>query len=225
MRVHRLFKYGVALAGFSIVSSPYLQAQQRQDAPLIVVRTCSGCHELDGQSQLPYIPRVAGLSAVYSERKLASFQAAPAWPVDEAVRWIVHSGGKDPGFTRPAVANMLGIAHAVSEADLKAAVQWYASQTPAPGRAAKPKLFEAGKNVFTNGFESQGLKACQTCHGIGAQGNDRAPRLAGQNAEYVVNQLALFRTADPRCAPEMVAVAKNLQLDQARAVAIYLQSR
>jgi cytochrome c553 len=225
MMVLKLFKYGVALAGLAILVSLSLHAQQRQEAPLIVVRTCSGCHEIDGLSQLPYIPRVAGLSAVYSERKLASFQAAPAWPVDEAVRWILHTGGRDPGFTRPAVANMVGIAHAVSETELKSAIQWYASQTPAAGRSPKSKLFEPGRSIFTNGFESQGLIACQACHGAGAQGNDKAPRLAGQNAEYVVNQLALFRKADPKCAPEMAAVAKNLQLDQARAVAVYLQSR
>ena len=52
-----------------------------------------------------------------------------------------------------------------------------------------------------------------------------APRLAGQNAAYVVGQLAFFRAGGRRQSPEMTAVAQNVEADQARAVAAYLQSR
>jgi len=51
------------------------------------------------------------------------------------------------------------------------------------------------------------------------------PRLAGQNAAYVVGQLALFRSGAHRQSPDMTAVARNLEDGQARAVAAYLQSR
>jgi len=49
--------------------------------------------------------------------------------------------------------------------------------------------------------------------------------LAGQNASYVVGQLALFRATDLQQSPAMAAVAQHLERDQARAVAAYLQSR
>jgi len=51
------------------------------------------------------------------------------------------------------------------------------------------------------------------------------PRLAGQNAAYVVGQPALFRSGAHRQSPDMTAVARNLEDGQARAVAAYLQSR
>ena len=225
MRILKPSRYSSTLAAAALLILPFAQAQERSSAPAIVVRNCSGCHEMDGRSQLPYIPRVAGMRAAYLERKLANFHAEPSSPVDETVSVIVHPGSKDPGFTHAARANMVGIAHSVSDKDLKDAIQWYAAQTPAPGRSAKPKLIEEGRSLFMNGLQSRGLPACKGCHGAEAQGTSAAPRLAGQNAGYVVNQLALFHAGDPRCSPEMTEVARNIDTDQARAVAVYLQSR
>jgi cytochrome c553 len=117
------------------------------------------------------------------------------------------------------------VARAVSGEDGKAAAQWYDSRVPARRKSGKPELIEEGRSLFTNGLQSQGLLACQTCHGSAAQGSDLAPRLAGQNASYVVSQLALFRAIDPQRSPVMAAVAQHVDRDQARAVAAYLQSR
>jgi cytochrome c553 len=224
MRILKQCKYGSVLAPAVLLIIPCAYAQERSIAPAIVSRYCSGCHEMDGRSQLPYVPRLAGLSAPYLERRLANFRAAASTPVDEAVSRIVHLGGKDPGVTRAAAANMVGVAHAISDGDIKAAAQWYAAKVPAPGRSGKRRLIEEGRNLFTNGLQSQGLPACQTCHGPEAQGTDVAPRLAGQNASYLVGQLALFRAGDSHYSPEMTVVAKNIDRDQALAVAVYLQS-
>jgi cytochrome c553 len=224
LRIFKHFKYGPALPLGLALCLPFAQAQDRSSAPAIVTRNCSGCHEIDGRSQLPYIPRLAGQNAAYLERKLGNFHDASSSPVDEAVSLIVR-GSRDQGFTRPAAANMFGIAHAISEQDLKAAAEWYAAQPPAPGRSVNSKLLEQGRSVFMNGLQSQGLAACQTCHGAEGQGSNLAPRLAGQNAGYLVTQLALFRAGDPHHSPNMTAVAKNMEGDQARAVAVYLQSR
>jgi cytochrome c553 len=220
------FKYGSALSAVLLIV-PFASAEPRSTAPAIVTRYCSGCHGMDGKSQLPYIPRLAGLSATYSERKLASFRAAASAPVDEAFNRIAHIGSasKDAGITASATAHMVGTSHAISDEDLKAAAEWYAAQVPAHGRGGNGKLIEEGRNLFINGLESQGLPACQTCHGPEAQGTDKAPRLAGQNAAYVVGQLAHFRTGDSHNSPEMTGVARYVERDQARAVAAYLQSR
>jgi cytochrome c553 len=96
---------------------------------------------------------------------------------------------------------------------------------PARGKSGKPKLIEEGRSLFNNGLQSQGLLACQICHGSEAQGSALAPRLAGQNAAYVVSQLALFRATDRQQSSQMTVVAQHLERDQARAVAAYLQSR
>jgi cytochrome c553 len=209
-----------------IVPSAWAQ-QHTGGAPAIVTRYCSGCHGVDGDSQLPYIPRLAGLNAAYVEGKLASFRAAASPPVDEALSRVVRIGdaSTDGGITSAASVHMVGIARAVSAEDRKAAAQWYASRMPARGRSGKPKLIEEGRSLFSEGLHSQDLPACQTCHGSDAQGSDLAPRLAGQNAPYVVSQLALFRATGRQHSPVMTAVAQHLERDQARAVAAYLQSR
>ena len=232
MKHFSLCKYQavIPLAVLSIL--PAASAQVRPVAPAIVTRYCSGCHELNGKSQLPYIPKLAGQNAAYVLRKLATFRAADSAPVDEAVSLVAGAGstgrpgntGNDVRITGAASVHMVGVARAVSEADKKAAAEWYAAQMPAPGKSGQRKLIEEGRNLFINGVQSQGLTACQTCHGPDAHGNDRAPRLAGQSAAYVISQLALFREADPHHSPEMTVVAKAVEGDQARAVAVYVQS-
>jgi cytochrome c553 len=161
------------------------------------------------------------------KRKLASFRAAASPPVDEAPGRAgrIGSASTDAGITSTATVHMVGVARSLSGEDEKAAAQWYASRTPAPGKSGKPKLIEEGKSLFNDGLHSQDLPACQTCHGSEAQGSALAPRLAGQNASYVVSQLALFRGTGRQRSPEMAAVAQHLEGDQARAVAAYLQSR
>ena len=202
-------------------------AQHTGGAPAIVTQSCSGCHGVDGNSQLPYIPRLAGQNAAYVERKLASFRAAAAPPVDEGPGRVGRAGSASAGagITNAATVNMVGIARSLSGEDEKAAAQWYASRTPAPGTSGKPKLIEEGRSLFAKGVDSQGLLACQACHGAEAQGSALAPRLAGQHASYVVSQLALYRAPGRQHSPEMAAVAQHLERGQAQAVAAYLESR
>jgi cytochrome c553 len=221
-------RYAPVLPAAVLLIVPSAWAEQHPGgAPAIVTWTCSGCHGVDGNSQLSYIPRLAGLNAAYVERKLTSFRAAASPPVDEALSRVVSMGraSTDAGITPAANVHMVGVARAVSGEDGKAAAQWYASRMPARGKSGKPKLIEEGRSLFNNGLQSQGLLACQICHGSEAQGSALAPRLAGQNAAYVVSQLALFRATDRQQSSQMTVVAQHLERDQARAVAAYLQSR
>ena len=225
MSILKRLKYRSALPVVLLVV-PFAYAEQRWSPPAVVTRYCSGCHGIDGKSQLPYIPRLAGLSAAYSESKLARFRATAPSPVDETFTRIVHIGSasKAAGVTAAAAAHMVGTAHAITDEDLKVAAQWYAAQVPATGKGGKGKLIEEGRNLFFNGIQSEGLPACQTCHGPEAEGTDEAPRLAGQNAAYVVGQLAHFRRAEGYNSV-MTGVARSVKRDQARSVAAYLQSR
>ena len=214
----------LALAIFATV--PFAHAWDRSSPPAIVTRYCSGCHARDGRSQLPYIPRLAGLSAAYSERRLASFRDKAAPPVDEAIERLIHLNiPKDASVTAAARVHMVGVASSISDQEINAAAEWYSAQTPTPGKMSKGREVEEGEQLFTNGLESKGLRACQSCHGSNAEGTDQAPRLAGQNSAYVIVQLAHFRAGERHDAPEMTGVARNVGGNQARAVALYLQSR
>ena len=227
MKVLQLSGYEYVLPLLVLLLIPSaLPAQRRSGAPTIVTHYCSGCHEVDGKSQLSYIPRLAGQNAAYVLRKLQTFRAADSSPVDEFTRVVrfENPAGADIRITRAASIHMVGVARAVSEADKKAAAEWYAAQTPAAGRSGRRELIEEGRDLFINGLQAKGLTACQDCHGPDAKGNDHAPRLAGQNATYLMNQLALYKESDPHHSPEMSIVARSVEGAQARAVAAYLQS-
>lgn len=197
------------------------------NAPHIVTSYCSGCHGIDGDAQLPYFPKLAGLDATYAEKKLAAFEEFSP-PADELFYMVLKlSGGKKgPGnVTHEERINMEGVAHAAKPEVVREAVLWYAKQPPAAGHPANQALTEQGKELFMKGLPAQKVLPCATCHLPDAQGKGPAPRLAGQNAEYIESQLTKFRRGDRKHAPEMTTVTRDLDDEQARAVAAYLQSR
>jgi cytochrome c553 len=214
--------FGLPLAILAVVSA---HAQGHAGVPPVVTGTCSGCHGIDGSSQISYIPRLSGLSASYLEHKMAGFRAAAESPVDEALNRIFHIGNpaRNAGFSAAATSEMIGIANAISDKDMKDAVQWYASREAAHGRGGSERRFEEGRSLFAAGSQSQGLVACQACHGLEAQGTAGAPRLAGQHAIYLLAQLSVFRAGGDQNSP-MTPIARSIRADQAQALAQYLQS-
>ena len=196
-------------------------------APKLVVSTCSGCHGVDGNAKLPYIPKLAGMQAAYMEKKMYNFQEPVARSSDDLLHWIIkpssmHNVGGD---TREAQVNMLGISLSTNEVQLHEAADWYEKQTPSSGHAGKASLVSQGGEIFLNGLPKLHITACKTCHGEKALGNAAAPLLAGQNGEYIVSQLAKFGKGDRKHAPEMTMVVRDLDANQARAVAAYLQAQ
>lgn len=90
-----------------------------------------------------------------------------------------------------------------------------------PPAAAKPEvvhseLGEAGKSLYIS-------KGCIGCHGPGGQSRNGAkfPALAGQNAEYLVQQLQDFKSYKRRNAM-MSSVAVNLDDADMLPIATYL---
>lgn len=228
MKIHKsLTKAAVAALALATASS-ILHAQKRWDSPRIVTNYCSGCHGVDGNAQLPYFPKLAGLDATYAEKKLIEFKETASPPVDE-LYWltlkVIGTKKHASNATRNERINMEGVAHAANPEVIKEAVLWYAKQPPARGHSANKALIEEGREFFTKGLPAQKILPCMTCHGPDAQGKGVAPRLAGQNAEYIESQLDKFRKGDRRHAPEMTMVTRDLDPQQAHAAAVYLQSR
>ena len=71
---------------------------------------------------------------------------------------------------------------------------------------------------------AQGVPACSSCHGPDAHGLQDFPRLAGQHGQYVLKQLASFRS-NMRNVAIMHGVAQNLNLDDMDAVAAFLEAQ
>ena len=228
MKVHNLLKNAAAGVLALALSTSAGYGQKRWDAPRIVTTYCSGCHGIDGNSQLPYFPKLAGLDAKYAQKKLSAFEETASPPVDELYWRTLRTIGakRDAGnVTRNERINMEGVAHAAKAEVMTEAVLWYAKQPTVPGHSANKALIEEGKTLFTKGLPAQKILPCMTCHGPDAQGKGTAPRLAGQNAQYVESQLDKFRKGDRRHAPEMTMVTRDLDPEQAHAAAAYLQSR
>jgi len=226
LKIRKIFKPLVITTAAVLMLCPAVFAQKRWDAPRIVTWSCSGCHGIDGNAQLRYIPRLAGLNAAYAERRIIEFSTASSPPVDELFSRIARRAAPKPGASSfQSRVNMNGMAHSISAQEAKASAAWYASQKPAPGRSGNSALIEQGEALFLKGLPAEGLIACQSCHGAQAQGKSKTPGLAGQNDSYVLGELAKFKEGDRKHAPEMTVVTKHVESEQFRALAAYLQSR
>jgi cytochrome c553 len=193
-----------------------------------VTTNCSGCHGIDGNTGVRYFPRVAGLDAAYAEKKMAEFKQSLPPRVDELYGWILNGIGEKRvtgTLTHNGWVNMIGMAHATKPDATKEATAWYAKQSRAPGHGGDKALIPRGQDLFTKGVPDLQIPPCLICHGQDAQGAGSAPRLGGQNDEYIEAQIAKFRRGDRKHAPEMTVVARELNAEQARAVAAYLQSK
>lgn len=84
-----------------------------------------------------------------------------------------------------------------------------------------PALAQTGEKIAKSG-NAAGAPACVTCHGETGQGQLAAgfPRLAGQNAVYLVRQLQSFHDAT-RVNPIMAPVAQQLSDADRQALAAY----
>ena len=218
-------KLAVSIPGVLLILSPLALAQKQPKAPRIVVWNCSGCHGLDGNSETPYFPRLAGLNAAYSERRIKEFRATAAPSADTLTH---RSTGPVPvtGASKfEARVNMIGIAHGMSADEIKDSSAWYGTQKPAAGHGGDAALIEAGRLLYAKSAGDKGAPACLTCHGAQAEGLGKTPRIAGQNGSYLLGELGKFKAGDRQHAPEMTMVAHNLDASQIRALAAFLESR
>jgi cytochrome c553 len=124
-------------------------------------------------------------------------------------------------------AYMWGISALLDDATIQGLADHYAAQKPPPGKPASPQLVARGKQVYARRIEvAKGkFKSCADCHGEQGEGATAIPRLAGQNAPYMVTQLTKsFRTALRPSAKVMTPVAKSLSKEDWIAVSAYMQS-
>ncbi len=166
----------------------------------IVQAKCFICHGAEGESSSPAFPRLAGQNASYMLRQLNDYK----------------SGKRKSSTMQPMVEDL-------SEADFKALGAFFASRTTHGHEVADPELAAVGQYIYKNGNPDSGVAACASCHGANAHGSETLPRLAGQHAQYTLNQLKQFnkreRTNDNAV---MQAIASKLTELEAKAVASYL---
>jgi cytochrome c553 len=189
----------LALAGCQ--SAPSLG---RDHAAFGTEHVCSSCHGLQGRSNNPDFPNLAGQQKDYLIAQLKAFH--------DKTRADPH-----------ARTYMFGMAATLSDATIEQLAGFYAAEPAAPGTPGNPALMAAGAVIYKNGIEAESVPACGACHGDHAEGNSAIPRLAGQHAGYVAVQLRAFRS-NSRANEMMHANAKSMTDDQINEVSAYLAS-
>jgi cytochrome c553 len=184
-----------------------------------VIESCARCHGLKGQGRGGAFPALAGQSSVYLEAALEAYALGKR-----------HSGIMSP------------IAAALTHSDMQQLARYY-STSIAPQPKQPPETSEAtdrsesterreaidrGEAISSHGIPANRVPACVGCHGLSdSQKNPHYPALAGQHADYLVQQLDLFRTNSRGGSPYahlMRPIASQLSQDQIRDVALHYAS-
>lgn len=131
-------------------------------------RRCAPCHGADGLGRRGAFPRLAGQHREYLMLALEAYR----------------KGRRHSGVMTPVAADL-------SATTMRDVVGYYAGLPPADasGRHEPPSR---GAAIAHEGVAAQDVPACRECHGPGPARNPAYPALAGQPAEYLVQQLELL---------------------------------
>jgi len=194
---HALLAWSAGLAALP------LQAADPARAEEIVQGKCFICHGADGESASPAFPRLAGQHAGYLARQLADYK----------------SGKRKSSPMQPMVEDL-------SADDFKLLGAYFEKRPPQAHAVADPELAQMGRFIFQRGNPYSGVAACAACHGPQGHGTETLPRLAGQHAQYIENQLKAFnkreRTNDNAVMHTIAAKLTELEL---KAVASYISGQ
>jgi len=130
------------------------------------VQVCFACHGPEGNSASSVVPSLAGQPQQFIATELFLYR---------------EGRRKDPQMT-PLVVSL-------SNADMNDFAAYFAAQTLAPpARSTDPGKVATGRRL-TEQYH------CVSCHGSALMGQQHIPRLAGQQPEYLRQQLHGFRAA------------------------------
>ena len=169
------------------------------------IHVCAACHGENGVSRTKGVPSLAGQMRQYTIAQLKDFRQQTR----------AEAGTK---------AYMWGVSALLDDETLVGLADYYAGLPPVAGKPAERKLARLGKKIFVDGIPERKVRACAACHGDGAEGEAAFPRLAGQRADYLYDQLKLFGT---RLRPHGVLMQRELMAlkpQELKALAAYIQS-
>ncbi len=170
-----LVMFGAGALPFSVTAAPAANTPaQNAIAQHEVETVCQNCHGPDGNSVSPTFPRLNGQQADYLAIQLKAFR--------DHTRADPH-----------AMAYMWGMSSQLDDSTITALANYLASQKPTPAQPGG-SLAAEGKKLFMDGDDAHNVPACAACHGDHGEGNGQFPRLAGQHADYLRNQLEDFRS-------------------------------
>jgi cytochrome c553 len=167
---------------------------------------CAACHGMDGNSEIPEWPKLAGQHADYAARQTR----------------MVRDQVRDIPEMYPMVMDL-------SDQDIADIAAFYAQQNLQPG-VADEELVELGRRVYHDGNHESGVPACAACHGPSGEGIPGAyyPVIRAQHADYTADRLERYRAGetngdDDPFSTMMVGVAARLTDEEINAVSSYIE--
>jgi cytochrome c553 len=166
-----------------------------------IVETCNGCHAPERLGPDGLTPHLAGQSETYLADALAAYD----------------KGARHSGIMAVAIQGL-------SEAGRQALARPFAGQSRENLPSADdPQTIKRDRTLAMQGDPARCIPACLSCHEK-ADGNPAYPRLSGQPAGYVTDQLRLFVAGNRGGGPFQALMARaseNLEEDDIGALAAY----
>ena len=193
--------------GNAVPESGTNQTMPGSSSPPVVRSVCSRCHGLDGAGRGPgAFPSLAGQHAEYLYASLRAFA--------DRTRF---SG------IMSAIAGTLG------DEAMRNAAAYYADLTPRHGEPPlDPSALTRGGALAARGAPERDIPACVECHGPTAhQKNPAYPRLTGQHARFLAEQLRLLQERRRGGSPNVTLMhvfVDRLRPDEIQDVAVYYGS-
>ncbi len=183
------------LAGCSNLDRSRDWADSQVSGQVLAEQVCSTCHGVNGQSANSLFPKLAGQQKNYILGQL------------EAIKGRDRNSEHTRQF-------MWGPARYLSEKQMDELATYFSQQPPMKGVLPSTPIPQRGQVIFHQGVPEKGVKACASCHGDRAEGDDEIPRLAGQHTYYL----------NSRARIAMTKIVSNLSDDEIQAVSAYLES-
>jgi len=175
---------GLLLAALLLVAAPAMASK--------LTDKCDNCHGKDGNSTDEKVPTIAGFSAVTIEEIMEEYRSGER-PADK----YKPKNGEE--------TDMVAIAKKLSDDQIKAVAEHYASKTFKPHKQPfDAKLAKRGAKVHK--------KRCEKCHSDnGSNADDDAAILAGQWRAYLERQFELIQSKERQVPKKMWKKFKKLK--------------
>ena len=171
----------------------------------LALQVCSACHGKTGQAVSDQFPKLAGQHKEYLLIQLGEF--------------------KEHRRSTPNAVAFMWSFNQLTSAQMNELAQYFSSQAPMVGEPSKSPLLARGKIIYEQGLPAQNVIACSSCHGSNAVGMKEIPRLAGQHANYIAEQINLFKSSKNRPnGVAMMSLTYSMSEEDIQAVSLYLSS-
>ena len=185
-----------ALAAALFLAAVAPAAAQDIEAGRAKSQTCAACHGADGNSVSGMFPNLAGQTWRYLYVQLKDYK----------------EGRRSNPLMSPMAASL-------SREDMINVANFYAAQP------LKPSTFKADEGKVKLGKAKADETLCTMCHLGGFLGQNEIPRVAGQQYDYIVQQLKDFKARNrTNDAGNMTSVSQSLTEIDIENLAHYLTS-